>query len=124
MCPVSLWRITFYVLVQRFLMTWRQDLLAFCLGNQRAPSENPSPSSLSQILWVDVGWTVFICWLGVGPSQPSLGSGRTFGGVPPRAVLSPVVIQQFNLLESKLLSQPWKVKKMRQPSEKWANSKD
>lgn len=48
---------------------------------------NPSSSSLSRMLWADVGWAVFICWLGMGPSQPSLGSDQTFGGIPPEAVI-------------------------------------
>lgn len=94
--------------------------MAFLLGNQRVPGENPSSSPLSQMLWADAGWTVFICWLGMGPSQPSLGSDRTFGGVPPEAVIP----CSFFLPESRLLRQQWKVKKMRQPSEKWASIKD
>lgn len=69
------------------LMTWWSDLLAFLLGNQRVPDEKPSSSPLSQMLWADAGWTAFIRWLGMGPSQPSLGSDRTFGGAPPEAVI-------------------------------------
>lgn len=46
------------------------------------------PSSpLSQMLRTDVGWTIFICRLGMGPSQASLGLDQTFGGVPPEAVI-------------------------------------
>lgn len=62
-------------------------MLASLLGNQRAPDENSSSSPLSQMLRTDVGWTIFICWLGMGPSQPLLRLDQTFGGVPPEAVI-------------------------------------
>lgn len=44
------------------LMTWRWDLLASCLGNQRAPRENSSFSPLTEMVQAAADWC--------GPSQP------------------------------------------------------